>query len=98
MHMQVWVMRSNQLVQHYSAHSGPGTNVAFHPSGDFLLSSSLDTTLKVRVHITHTCTLALSSCAHAQGAHWCPPRLCSNAVVCGCYRGMPWLLDTFRLC
>lgn len=44
---QVWDVRSNQLVQHYSAHSGPVTNVAFHPSGDFLLSSSLDTTLKV---------------------------------------------------
>lgn len=41
-------MRSNQLVQHYSAHSGPVTNVAFHPSGDFLLSSSLDTSLKVQ--------------------------------------------------
>ena len=46
--MQVWDVRSNQLVQHYSAHSGPVTNVAFHPSGDFLLSSSLDTTLKVQ--------------------------------------------------
>lgn len=45
--LQVWDVRSNQLVQHYSAHSGPVTNVAFHPSGDFLLSSSLDTTLKV---------------------------------------------------
>ena len=44
----MWDVRSNQLVQHYSAHSGPITNVAFHPSGDFLLSSSLDTTLKVK--------------------------------------------------
>ena len=47
MYVQVWDVRSNQLVQHYSAHSGPVTNVSFHPSGDFLLSSSLDTTLKV---------------------------------------------------
>ena len=47
MYVQVWDVRSNQLVQHYSAHSGPVTSVSFHPSGDFLLSSSLDTTLKV---------------------------------------------------
>lgn len=45
--MQMWDIRSNQLLQHYAAHSGPVTNVAFHPSGDFLLSSSLDTTVKV---------------------------------------------------
>ena len=58
--MQVWDVRSNQLVQHYSAHSGPVTNVAFHPSGDFLLSSSLDTTLKVSPQFDATC----ASCAH----------------------------------
>ena len=60
--MQVWDVRSNQLVQHYSAHSGPVTNVAFHPSGDFLLSSSLDTTLKVP-------WLSPPRCAHH--TQWC---------------------------
>ena len=39
--------RSNQLIQHYSAHGGAITNVSFHPSGNFLLSSSLDGTLKI---------------------------------------------------
>lgn len=39
--------RSNQLIQHYSAHHGAITNVAFHPSGNFLLSSSLDGALKI---------------------------------------------------
>ncbi len=48
--LQVWDVRSNQLVQHYSAHGGPVTRIAFHPSGDFLLSSSLDSTLKVSAH------------------------------------------------
>ena len=49
--LQVWDVRSNQLVQHYSAHSGPVTRIVYHPSGDFLLSSSLDSTLKVSIHL-----------------------------------------------
>ena len=54
--LQVWDVRSNQLVQHYSAHGGPVTRIAFHPSGDFLLSSSLDSTLKVSTHLRVLCT------------------------------------------
>lgn len=48
MHMQIWDTRTGQLLQHYSAHTAPVTNISFHPSGNFLLSSSLDSTLKVR--------------------------------------------------
>lgn len=43
----MWDTRSNQLVQHYDAHTGSVNSVAFHPSGNFLLSSSNDNTLKV---------------------------------------------------
>lgn len=39
---------------------GAVTNVAFHPSGNFLLSSSLDATLKVRC----TCQLSPTSATH----------------------------------
>jgi WD40 repeat protein len=41
-------MRSDALLQHYRAHSGPVTSLSFHPTGNFLLTSSLDATLKVR--------------------------------------------------
>ena len=44
---QLWDLRTNQLLQHYRAHSGPVTHLSFHPSGNFLLTSSNDTTLKV---------------------------------------------------
>jgi hypothetical protein len=33
--------------QHYKAHSGAVTQLAFHPTGSFLLTSSLDTSLRV---------------------------------------------------
>jgi hypothetical protein len=46
--LQIWDLRSDALLQHYRAHTGGVTSVAFHPSGNFLLTSSLDTTLKVR--------------------------------------------------
>lgn len=39
--------RSNTLIQSYAAHNGAISKVAWHPSGNFLLSSSLDSTLKV---------------------------------------------------
>ena len=45
---QIWDLRSDALLQHYRAHTGAITGAAFHPSGSFLLTSSLDTTLKVR--------------------------------------------------
>ena len=44
---QVWDIRVNKLLQHYTAHSGAVNSVAFHPSGNYLLSASSDNTLKV---------------------------------------------------
>jgi len=46
-HHQIWDLRSDALLQHYRAHTGAVTGAAFHPSGNFLLTSSLDMTLKV---------------------------------------------------
>ena len=40
-------VRSNTLVQHYSAHGGAVNSVDFHPSGNFLTSTSADGTIKV---------------------------------------------------
>jgi len=40
--------RTNQLLQHYQAHTAPVTHLAFHPTGNFLITTSHDTTLKVR--------------------------------------------------
>ena len=45
--MQLWDLRSNALLQHYGGSSASITSAAWHPSGNFLLTSSLDTTLKV---------------------------------------------------
>lgn len=45
---QIWDIRSKTLIQHYPAHKGAVSSIAFHPSGHFLLSSSLDSTLKAR--------------------------------------------------
>ncbi len=44
---QIWDLRSDALLQHYRAHTAAVTGAAFHPSGSFLLTSSLDATLKV---------------------------------------------------
>ena len=46
--IKLWDSRSNQLLQHYDAHGGPVQSIAFHPSGNFLLSASSDNSLKVR--------------------------------------------------
>jgi len=35
------------LIQHYDAHPSAVTGISFHPSGNYLLSSSNDSTLKV---------------------------------------------------
>lgn len=40
-------MRSKRLLQHYDASEDPVTGVSFHPSGRYLVSCSLDATLKV---------------------------------------------------
>lgn len=45
--IKLWDLRSNRLIQHYSAHSAGVTSISCHPSGDFLLSSSNDGSLKV---------------------------------------------------
>ena len=46
--IKVWDLRSNRLIQYYEAHDGAVTDLSFHPSGNFLLSSSMDSTLKAR--------------------------------------------------
>ena len=46
--IKLWDLRSNRLIQYYEAHQGAVTDLSFHPSGNFLLSSSMDTSLKVR--------------------------------------------------
>ena len=50
--VQVWDARSHQLLQHYPAHDGEVTSISFHHSGNFLLSSSTDASLKVRLDET----------------------------------------------
>eukprot|EP00951_Prasinocladus_malaysianus_P026912 scaffold240107_cov45-Prasinocladus_malaysianus.AAC.1 len=45
--LQLHDLRTNELMQHYTAHQGAVTDLAFHPSGNFLLSSSYDATLRV---------------------------------------------------
>lgn len=45
--IKLYDVRSNSLIQYYSAHARQVTSVVFHPSGLFLLSSSHDGTLKV---------------------------------------------------
>lgn len=41
-------MRARELVQHYPAHTKAANSLQFHHSGDFILSSSDDGTVKVR--------------------------------------------------
>jgi centriolar protein POC1 len=45
---QLWDLRSDALLQHYGGSGAAAiTGASWHPSGNFLLTSSLDTTLKV---------------------------------------------------
>ena len=44
---KIWDIRTNKLLQHYQVHDDAVTSLAFHPSGNFLLTSSADATLKV---------------------------------------------------
>ncbi len=44
--MKLWDLRAGRIIQHYEAHDGALTDLAFHPAGSFLLTSSLDGTLK----------------------------------------------------
>jgi WD40 repeat protein len=52
--IQLWDLRSNALLQHYGGSSSSITSAAWHPSGNFLLTSSLDTTLKVGQRTQHS--------------------------------------------
>lgn len=45
--VKVWDLRAGRLVQFYEAHAGAVTSLSCHPSGSFLLTASLDGTLKV---------------------------------------------------
>lgn len=45
--IKLWDLRSSRLIQYYDAHGGAVSDLSFHPSGNFLLSASLDTSLKV---------------------------------------------------
>lgn len=45
--IKLWDLRAGRMVQYYEAHAGAVTDLCFHPGGSFLLSSSLDGTLKV---------------------------------------------------
>lgn len=51
--VKLWDIRTNKLLQHYSAHSEQVNSIDFHPSGDFLLSASDDSTIKVRAGTRH---------------------------------------------
>ncbi len=43
--LKLWDLRSSRIIQYYE-NDGAVTDAAFHPSGNFLLSSSMDGTLK----------------------------------------------------
>jgi WD40 repeat protein len=45
--INLWDLRANRLVQRYMSHHAGVTSISFHPSGNYLLSSSLDSSLKV---------------------------------------------------
>ena len=45
--VQLWDIRTNRLLQHYTPHDASATSLSFHPSGNFLLTGSEDSTLKV---------------------------------------------------
>lgn len=46
---QIWDIRSKMLVQHYAANAGVVNSVCFHPSGNFLLSTCEDSTIRVSI-------------------------------------------------
>lgn len=52
MRVQVWDIRSKMLIQHYAANAGVVNSVAFHPSGNFLLSTCEDSTIRVIVFLS----------------------------------------------
>jgi hypothetical protein len=44
---QIWDIRSKMLIQHYAPNAGVINSVCFHPSGNFLLSTCEDSTIRV---------------------------------------------------
>jgi WD40 repeat protein len=50
-HATMALARAAVPLQHYPAHTDGVTSISFHPSGDYLLSSSNDQTLKVEARI-----------------------------------------------
>lgn len=45
--IKIWDIRSKRLLQHYDAHSDTVTSLSMHASGNYLLSSSNDGSLKI---------------------------------------------------
>ena len=44
---KIWDIRTNKLIQHYTSHTQSINSVAFHPCGNYLLTASNDSTLKI---------------------------------------------------
>jgi centriolar protein POC1 len=44
---QLWDVRSCQLMQHYPAHSDQVTSISIHASGNYILSASADSSMKI---------------------------------------------------
>ena len=45
--VNVYDIRMQKLLQHYSSHVGAVNKIAFHPCGSYLLSASNDSTMRV---------------------------------------------------
>lgn len=45
--VKLYDLRSTSLYQHYATHKGPVNMVKFHPRGNFMLTASSDSTMKV---------------------------------------------------
>jgi centriolar protein POC1 len=45
--VKVYDIRMQKLLQHYSSHDGVVNKIAFHPCGNYLLTASNDSTMKV---------------------------------------------------
>lgn len=45
--VKLYDLRTTSLYQHYATHTGPVNMVKFHPKGNFMLTASSDSTMKV---------------------------------------------------
>lgn len=45
--IKLYDLRTGSLYQHYAAHTGPVNMIKFHPKGNFMLTASNDSTMKV---------------------------------------------------